>query len=77
MERYGRPLADHARGMLDERPALDLGGGATLVMLRYLARFDVIARDWVVLVREEKEPVCELATSITAALLYLVAASSR
>jgi len=70
MKRYGRPLAAPASEMMiDER--LELGEGRALVRFRFMRRYDVIARDYLVLYQPDAEPVCELATSIAAALAHL------
>jgi hypothetical protein len=69
MKRYGRPLADD---VIVTGPTLELGGGQTLSLLRHRARYDVIARDFLVYQVPGHEPVAELAASVTAALTYLV-----
>ena len=72
MNRYGKPLdarATQGEMMVDER--LELGDGAALVRFRFMRRYDVIARDYLVLYREDGEPLCEMATSIAAALDHL------
>ena len=56
---------------------LELGEGSRLCALRHLARFDVIARDYVVLDRVGRPPVVELATSVSAALVHLAEAALR
>ena len=70
MKRFGKPLAaDEREMMIDER--LELGEGRSLVRFRFLARYDVIARDFLVLYTPGAEPLCELATSVAAALDHL------
>jgi hypothetical protein len=71
MKRYGKPLDDAAERemMIDER--LDLGDGRSLVRFRFMRRYDVIARDYLVLYQPDAEPLCEMATSIAAALDHL------
>lgn len=69
MKRYGKPLADD---IVDSGPALELEGGRTLSLLRHRARYDVIAKDFLVYRTVDQEPVAELAASVTAALAYLV-----
>ncbi len=70
MKRYGKPLEAQEREMMvDER--LELGDGGALVRFRFLRRYDVIARDYLVLYRADGEPLCEMATSIAAALDHL------
>lgn len=54
---------------------LTLGGGAVLRRLRHLARYDVIARDYLVLERPGRVALVELATAITAALVHLAEAA--
>ena len=71
MKRYGRPLADD---VIVTGPTLELEGGQTLSLLRHRARYDVIARDFLVYRIPGKEPIAELAASVTAALTYLVRA---
>lgn len=67
-ERYGKPL-DSSIALPQQ--GLDLGGGVQLFALRHLARFDVIAKDYVVLSRPGEEPLCELSVSIAGALSHL------
>jgi hypothetical protein len=70
MKRYGKPLAAVENEMMvDER--LDLGDGRALVRFRFMRRPDVIARDYLVLYAPDSEPLCEMATSVTAALDHL------
>lgn len=70
MKRYGKALdAPESEMMIDER--LDLGEGCTLVRFRFMRRYDVIARDYLVLHRPDAEALCEMATAITAALEHL------
>ncbi len=76
--RYAKEL-DPSVTMPDDADTLALdvtsGSGSRLVRLRHLARFDVIARDYLVLVREGQPALVELATAITAALVHLVSAA--
>lgn len=72
MDRYAKPLAD---GIVLDGPALDLGAGRALHLLRHRARYDVIARDFLVLVRPGVEPLVELAAPIAAALTHLARAA--
>ncbi len=78
LERYGKPLAD---GMsLDGCPSLALDAlepGARLCILRHRALYDVIARDFVVLVRRDREPFAELATMIAAAVTHIARATAK
>ncbi len=59
MRRYGRPL-DEAVPLAG--PALELGEGRRLVQLRFRPRFDVIARDYLVLEAPPEPPFAELST---------------
>ncbi len=68
MERYGKPLAD---GVALEGPRLELGNASALHLIRHLARYDVIARDFVVWTASGSEPVAELAVAISGALVHL------
>jgi hypothetical protein len=72
MSRFGKPL-EGALPPIEE--ALDLGDGRRLVRFRFLRRFDVIARDYLALLTPNAEPVCELATAVTAALDHLARAA--
>lgn len=70
MRRYGKPLEkDVAEASVVER--LDLGDGRALVRFRFMARYDVIARDYLAFYTPEAEPACELATSVSAILDHL------
>ena len=70
MKRYGKPMADPVDPKtVAER--LELAEGRALVRFRFMARYDVIARDYLALYAPGAEPVCELATSVTAALDHL------
>ncbi len=71
MRKFGKELAPEIRltGAL-----LDLGEGRSLALFRHLARYDVIARDFLVFRAPEEEPIAELASSVTAALMHLVEA---
>lgn len=70
LKRFGKPLGVSSDEMkIDEQ--LELGGGRRLARFRFLARYDVIARDYLVLYTNDGEPLCELATSVTAALDHL------
>ena len=74
MKKFGKPLASGVAPSASE--CLDLGGGCSLARLRHLARYDVIARDFLVFRAPGEEPLVELATSVTAALVHLLAAFS-
>jgi hypothetical protein len=68
-ERFGKAL-DPDIG-LNAETSLEIGEGMTVYALRHLARFDVIAKDYLVLAREGQEPLAELAVSIYGALVHL------
>ena len=68
MERYGRPLAE---GVALDGPKIDLGGGRTLQRIRHLERYDVIARDFLVWCAPGREPLVELAVTVSGALEHL------
>jgi hypothetical protein len=72
MRRYGKPI-DETVPIPHE--GLPLETNARLVMLRFLARYDVIARDWLVLVTDT-EVLGELAVTVTPALEHLARAYS-
>ncbi|WP_394839309.1 hypothetical protein LVJ94_20700 [Pendulispora rubella] len=71
MARYGKPLAED---IALSGPRLTLANGGALCMLRHRARYDVIARDFLVYVRAHEPPLVELSTSIAAALAHLARA---
>jgi len=74
MKRYAKELSPEVSL---EGPRLELGEGLTLQMFRHRARYDVIARDFLVLAREGDQPIAELSTSIAAALIHFAKASRR
>jgi hypothetical protein len=70
MERYGKPL-DVAIAPLpgqDESPRLAIGDAGALCMLRFHARVDAEARDYLVWERPGGEPLAALSTGVAAAL---------
>ncbi len=67
MRRYGKPLEE---GITIPDGGVRLSPTARLTMLRFLARYDVIARDWLVLVTPE-ETVGELAVTVVRVLEHL------
>lgn len=76
MARYGKPLEARDEDMMvDER--LELGEGRALVRFRFMRRYDVIARDYLVLYEPGAEPLCEMATAIAAALDHLARRFTR
>jgi hypothetical protein len=68
MRRYGRPLADETSLT---GPELLLPSGERLTLLRHLARFDVVAKDYLVFEAPGDAPLAELATAVTAALSFV------
>ena len=72
MERYGKPLAD---GVALEGPKLELGEAGTLTLIRHRARYDVIARDFLVWSAPGREPLAELAVAVSGALVHLARAA--
>jgi hypothetical protein len=73
MRRYGKPLDD---GVVLDRPSIAIGE-RTLGMLRYRPRYDVIAKDYFVYGMGEGTPRVELATSVSAALAYLIGRTEK
>jgi hypothetical protein len=73
MRRYGKPLS---QAIPAESAALELPDGILLHLLRHRARYDVIAKDFLVLAAPGEEPVAELSSSVSAALLFLLEARS-
>jgi N12 class adenine-specific DNA methylase len=73
MARFGAPLDPSAD--LVEVASLELAGGARIRHVRHLARFDVIARDFLVYEAPGAEPLCALATTVAGALEHLARAS--
>lgn len=73
MNRFGAPL-DHSVDLVPV-DALDLGDGRTLRHVRHLARFDVIAKDFLVLESSSREPLCALATTVAGAIDHLARAA--
>jgi hypothetical protein len=69
MQRFGAPLEPSER--LTTIDTLAFGDGRSLRHVRHLARFDVIARDYVVYETPGGEPLCALATTVAGALEHL------
>lgn len=74
MARYGAPLDPAAP--VSRVGALDLGEDRVLLHVRHLARFDVIARDYLVLASPGVEALCALATTVAGALGHLARAAA-
>lgn len=74
MKRFGAPL-ERSEHVVDVG-ALALGDGASLRHVRHLARYDVIAKDFLVYETSEDEPLCVLATTAAGALAHLAKAFS-
>lgn len=77
MTRYGAPLDPVELQHVTEVATLELDGGRSVRTIRHLARFDVIARDYLVYDRPNAEPLCALATTVVAALTHLGRAAAR
>jgi hypothetical protein len=69
MARFGAPLDPAERVALVA--TLELGNGCSLCHVRHLAPYDVIARDYLVYHSPDREALCALATTVTAALVHL------
>lgn len=76
MAKFGAPIAPSEREKLGEIARLDLGGGAVMRHVRHLARYDVIARDWLVYEAPNAEPLCAMATTVAGALEHLARAAA-
>ncbi len=72
LERYGAPFDRQAP--ITEVAELALGAGRTLRHVRHLAGYDVVPRDYLVLVDETGEGLCAHGASVTAPLLHLARA---
>jgi len=72
MRRYAKPLEGD---LPTPTETLTLASGAKLSRFRYLAVYDVIAHDYIAYESPGNEPVCELATAVTAALSHLARAA--
>jgi hypothetical protein len=73
MTRYGAPLEPTER--VTRIATLDLGDRATLHHVRHLARYDVIARDYLVYETSNREALCALAHNVARALSHLAHAA--
>lgn len=71
MHRYGRPLDPVIAPVDPEAPALALGDGSALRMLRFRARVDADYRDYLVWERDGEESLAALSNGVAAALRYL------
>jgi hypothetical protein len=71
MNRYGRAL-DPALTIAPDAERIVLADRTEVVHFRHLARYDVIARDWIGLIEPDAEPIAELATAVNAALRHLL-----
>jgi hypothetical protein len=75
LRRYGAPFDPSAR--ISRVGRLELAHDRTLEHVRHLAGYDVIARDYLVYSAATlPEPLCALATTVTAALTHLARASA-
>ncbi len=75
MARFGKPLEASERVV--DVGSLGLGAGRVLRHIRHLARYDVIARDYLVYEATGHEPICALATTVAGALAHLGRAAER
>jgi hypothetical protein len=77
MKRFGLPL--EPAEPITQVAALDLGDGRAVRHVRHLGRYDVIARDFLVVDAPDGEPLCALATTVSGALVHLgrAAAAAR
>jgi hypothetical protein len=73
MARFGAPLDSDSDVVAVA--AMNLTGGRALRHVRHLAKYDVIARDYLVYEVAGSEPLCALATSAAGALDHLARAS--
>jgi hypothetical protein len=73
MERYGRALDLSIAPLPSEEasPRLSIGAAGQLCMLRFHARVDAEARDYLVWERDGGEPLAALSNGVAAALRYL------
>ena len=74
MVRFGKPLES---GIALDGEHLELPGGYRLRRLRFHAVVDATGRDYLVWERPNEEPVCAVATTVTAALKHLIRASKN
>ena len=72
MRRYGAPF--DADETVSEVAILMLGEAERLRHVRHLARYDVIAKDYLVHEQPGEEPLCALATTVAGALTHLARA---
>ncbi|AKV00630.1 hypothetical protein AKJ09_07293 [Labilithrix luteola] len=75
MQRFGGPLEASERVV--DVGALTLDDGASLRHVRHLARYDVIAKDFLVYETSDAEALCALATTVAGALAHLGRAFKR
>ncbi len=73
MSRFGKPLDGAAQ--LSTLASLRLSGGGVLHHCRHRARYDVIARDYLVYEALGRESCCALATTVSGALSHLARAA--
>lgn len=73
--RFGGELAEGLA--VPEEGALDLADGTRIAPLRHLARYDVIARDYLVYSSPGSVPKVALAVTIAGALRHLARAAER
>ena len=71
MKKFGRPLETSEKVVEVARMEI---GDAVLRHVRHLARYDVIARDFLVYEVPGEEPLCALAVTVSGALTHLARA---
>jgi len=75
MTRYGKPVADELKSEVAElSAAIVLSDQSELCRLRFLPRYEVIAKDYLVWRVPSKTARAELSVSVSAALMYLARA---
>jgi hypothetical protein len=77
MRRYAKPLDGSLLDRASGGEHLLLPDGQRLTRARFRPHYDVIAKDYLVLWTPDGDPVAELATTVSAALLHLGRALSQ
>ncbi|MGC4089357.1 MAG: hypothetical protein QM756_16010 [Polyangiaceae bacterium] len=75
LTRYGAPFDETATVSVVAK--LELGEGAELRHVRHLAGYDVVARDYLVIVRDGQASSCAMAHTVAEALVHLGEAAQR
>lgn len=71
MRRYGMPFDASDSRRVTRVASLDLGDGRALHHIQHLARFDVIALDWLVYEKPSQDALCVMARDAARALAHL------